>query len=249
VHRKHQADLDADPNGTKVFVEAMRTFVPKLEELEPAYKFVNAVEDAPESKSLFITRQGPQGNRRIALSAVSNDVIAMLQAGGPENEQEEKVWQKVRQATLDQADRMYRALNVQLTAADVRGESAYRNQLAQTLEELRRDAHARANSASDEPRVRVEESQGAVVVFHTSPAGAPLFLNKEGEPLPFMVRKSDGAYLYATTDLAAFRYRVRELHADRIVYVTDARQSLHFEMLFATVRGVGWASPPSKAHD
>ena len=67
-----------------------------------------------------------------------------------------------------------------------------------------------------------------------------MFLNKEGEPLPFLVRKSDGAFLYSTTDLAALRYRIGELHADRLVYVTDARQALHFEMLFATVRGAGW---------
>jgi arginyl-tRNA synthetase len=57
-----------------------------------------------------------------------------------------------------------------------------------------------------------------------------------------MIQKSDGAYLYATTDLAALRHRVRELKADVIIYVTDARQKLHFEMLFATARLAGWAT-------
>ncbi|MHC4912515.1 MAG: arginine--tRNA ligase, partial [Planctomycetota bacterium] len=62
----------------------------------------------------------------------------------------------------------------------------------------------------------------------------------EGEPLPFIVQKSDGAYLYATTDLAAIRYRVSELKADRIIYVTDARQNLHFQMLFAVAGMAAW---------
>jgi arginyl-tRNA synthetase len=78
------------------------------------------------------------------------------------------------------------------------------------------------------------ESEGAVCVF---PEG---FHDKEGKPLPMIVQKSDGAYLYATTDLAAIRYRVNELKADRIVYVTDARQKLHFEMLFAVALMAGW---------
>jgi arginyl-tRNA synthetase len=78
------------------------------------------------------------------------------------------------------------------------------------------------------------ESEGAVCDF---PEG---FKNKEGKPLPFMIQKSDRAYLYATTDLAAIRYRVNELQADRIIYVTDSRQKLHFEMLFAVARMAGW---------
>jgi arginyl-tRNA synthetase len=78
------------------------------------------------------------------------------------------------------------------------------------------------------------ESDGAMCVF---PEG---FKNKEGQPLPFIVRKSDGAFLYATTDLAALRYRVGELKTDRIVYVTDARQALHFQMLFKVGDMAGW---------
>ena len=240
VYRKHQADLDADPQGEHVFVPAMKEFVPRLEEVEPAYKFVNAVEDAPQSEQLVLTRQTSAGPRQVQLSRVSNDVIAMLQAGGPENEQEEKVWEKVRQASLDEAQKIYERLDVSLRSPDVRGESSYRHQLPQTVEELRRAAHAGASSLEHVGRITVEDSQGAIVVFQFSPEGKPLFLNKEGEPLPFLIRKSDGAYLYSTTDLAALRYRVRDLHADRLIYVTDARQVLHFEMLFATVRGAGW---------
>ena len=72
------------------------------------------------------------------------------------------------------------------------------------------------------------------------PAGEPLFKNPDGKPLPMIIRKSDGAFLYATTDLAALQFRIRELHADRIIYVTDARQAQHFEMVFATARAAGW---------
>ena len=66
------------------------------------------------------------------------------------------------------------------------------------------------------------------------------FKAKDGEPLPLIVQKSDGAFLYATTDLAAIRYRVGELKAERIVYVTDARQKLHFDMVFACARQADW---------
>jgi len=80
------------------------------------------------------------------------------------------------------------------------------------------------------------ESDGAICVF---PEG---FKNKEGQPLPFIIQKSDGAYLYATTDLAALRYRVNELKANTIIYVTDSRQKLHFEMLFKVAKMAGWVS-------
>ena len=74
------------------------------------------------------------------------------------------------------------------------------------------------------------------------------FKDKEGKPLPVIVQKSDGAYLYATTDLAAIRYRVNELKADRIIYVTDARQQLHFEMVFAVARMASWVKNTELVH-
>jgi arginyl-tRNA synthetase len=87
------------------------------------------------------------------------------------------------------------------------------------------------------------ESEGAVCVF------PPGFKTKEGEPLPFLIQKSDGAYLYATTDLAALRYRVDVLRADRIVYVTDARQIQHFQMLFKVAEMAGWDKRDGKKVD
>jgi arginyl-tRNA synthetase len=98
--------------------------------------------------------------------------------------------------------------------------------------------------------VRVD--QGAVCVFLYDEKGESRFKTKEGDPLPMIIQKSDGAFLYATTDLAAIRYRLTELAfhtgvgAQRIIYVTDARQKLHFQMFFATARAAGWVPPDAK---
>jgi arginyl-tRNA synthetase len=117
---------------------------------------------------------------------------------------------------------IYDRLNVTLKPEDVRGESKYIENLPYIVNELL-------------SRGIAEKSEGAVCVF---PEG---FKDKEGKALPVIIQKSDGAYLYATTDLAAIRYRISELKADRIIYVTDARQQLHFDMVFAVAEMAGWA--------
>jgi arginyl-tRNA synthetase len=118
---------------------------------------------------------------------------------------------------------IYEQLDVNLTQKDERGESFYKDMLADVVSNLKKTGIA-------------VESEGAICVF---PEG---FKTKEGEPLPFIIQKSDGAFLYATTDLAAIRYRVNELKADEIIYVTDARQKLHFEMLFKVAEMAEWAN-------
>ena len=130
-------------------------------------------------------------------------------------------WKALSKLTMDDCNEIYKDLNVSLSDEDVRGESFYGDKLPSVVEELKNKG------------VGVE-SDRAVCVF---PEG---FKNKGGQPLPFIIQKSDGAYLYATTDLAAIRYRINELKADKIVYVTDSRQKLHFEMLFAVARIAGW---------
>jgi arginyl-tRNA synthetase len=89
---------------------------------------------------------------------------------------------------------------------------------------------------------------GSTLRLRSGQAGSPQagFKDKKGKPLPMIIQKSDGAYLYATTDLAAIRYRVNELKADRIIYVTDARQTLHFQMLFAVADMAGWLKKNGK---
>ncbi len=136
---------------------------------------------------------------------------------------------------------LYQRLNVSLTQADERGESFYADRLAGVVEGLAGQFGSAPGAALPEgPRISVEVSDGALCVFHTSAAGEPLFKNPEGNPLPLLIRKSDGAFLYATTDLAALSFRIEELGAERIIYVTDARQAQHFEMVFTTARAAGW---------
>ena len=138
---------------------------------------------------------------------------------------------------------IYEKLNVTLKKEDERGESFYNPKLPEVVGELQKNGLA-------------VESEGAVCVFpvdstHSTSSGqtgSPQagFKDKEGKPLPVIIQKSDGAYLYATTDLAAIRYRVGELKADKIIYVTDARQGLHFEMVFAVARMAGWVKPETE---
>ncbi len=130
-------------------------------------------------------------------------------------------WREIVDLSMGECQKMYAALDTTLERKHVCGESFYNDRLPTVVNDL-------------EALELAEESDGAMCVF---PEG---FKNKEGEPLPFIIRKSDGAYLYATTDLAALRYRVNELEADEIVYVTDARQSLHFQMLFTVAGMAGW---------
>lgn len=108
-------------------------------------------------------------------------------------------------------------------------ESFYKDHIPATLEELDRLG-------------MVVESEGAQCVF---PDG---FTNKDGDPLPLIVRKSDGAFNYDTTDMAAIRYRVQEERVGKIVYVTDLGQSQHFQMVFTAARQAGWLDDVETQH-
>ena len=136
--------------------------------------------------------------------------LAALQAGDPERLQD---WRLFCEKSAEHFRRIYERLDVRFDS--VRGESAYHEDLPGVVQEL-----LAKNIA--------ETSQGAVVVR-----------NPEIAEEPYLIRKSDGAFLYATTDLAAIQYRTMELKADRIIYVTDARQQLHFRWLFDTAKRWG----------
>jgi arginyl-tRNA synthetase len=116
---------------------------------------------------------------------------------------------------------VYDRLGVLLTPQDSAGESFYNPMLADTLTELVDSGIA-------------VESDGALVIFSREVTGP------EGSPVPLMLRKSDGGYGYDTTDLATIRYRIRDLKADRLLYVTDSRQVLHFQLIFEAARRIGW---------
>ena len=111
----------------------------------------------------------------------------------------------------------YARLDVSLQPEHIRGESSYNSDLAPLMDKLVAEGVA-------------TESDGALCIFMQE------FKNKNDEIQPMIVRKSDGGFLYHTTDMAALRYRVEQLRADRILYFTDSRQVLHFEMLFAAGR-------------
>jgi len=126
-----------------------------------------------------------------------------------------QLWQKFIDISLGHCEEVYEKLSVNLTRDDVRAESFYNDDLAKVVEDLRQ-------------RGMLQESDGAQCVF------------LEGEEIPVIVQKGDGGYLYATTDLAALRYRAQELGAKRISYVVDARQGGHFKQLFRVAKEAGF---------
>jgi arginyl-tRNA synthetase len=144
--------------------------------------------------------------------------VVALQAGDPETL---RLWRMVISDTEKYYNSIYARLGVTLTDADLDPESFYNPMLADVCEELEADGVAVI-------------SDGALCAF------PPGFTGRDGAPLPLILRKSDGGYGYASTDMAAIRYRIRDLHADRIIYVVGAEQAQHFEMVFATARQAGW---------
>ena len=144
--------------------------------------------------------------------------VVALQSGDAETR---RLWQILVDESVAYFAEVYRALDVTLTPADVVGESYYNDM----LEDVVRDLDAAG---------LLVESGGALCVF---PDG---FTNRDGEPLPLIVQKRDEGFGYAATDLAAVRDRVRNLHADEILYVVGAPQGQHFEMVFAVARAAGW---------
>ncbi|HEX5685482.1 MAG TPA: arginine--tRNA ligase [Ideonella sp.] len=145
--------------------------------------------------------------------------VVKLQGG---DAQVNALWRRFLEVSMHHCEAVYDMLGVGLTRADLKGESAYNDALPGIVKDLQAKGLA-------------VESQGAQVVFLDE------FRNKEGEAQAYIVQKQDGGYLYSTTDLAAVRYRVGELHADRVLYVVDQRQGLHFQQLFTLARKAGYA--------
>jgi arginyl-tRNA synthetase len=128
-----------------------------------------------------------------------------------------KLWQQFIEVSVAHNLEIYQQLNVSLGAQDIQPESAYNDDLEQVISDLSEQGLA-------------IDSEEAKVVFLEELA------DKNGDPSAMIVRKSGGGFLYATTDLAALRYRVNQLQADRILYFIDARQSLHMKQVFITSR-------------
>jgi len=148
----------------------------------------------------------------------ARDNVVKLQAGNPEFL---KLWQQFIDTSLTHCDEIYKTLNVLLTRDDVMPESAYNDDLANVIGDLDKAG-------------LLTEDQGAQCVFLDQ------FKGKDDTIIPMIVQKSDGGYLYATTDLAALRYRHKKLGMTRGLYLVDARQSLHLKQVFAVGKKAGF---------
>ena len=148
----------------------------------------------------------------------SRSRVVELQAGDPETR---RLWRVLADRSIAYLGDVYADLDVTLSRDDLAGESSYNEGLGDVVAEL--DAQG-----------LLVDSGGALCVF------PPGFTNRDGEPLPLIVQKSDEGYGYAATDLAALRDRVERLGGDVLLYVVGTPQAQHFEMVFAVARMAGW---------
>jgi len=151
--------------------------------------------------------------------------VVALQSGDPESV---RLWQLLVGDSEQYYNAIYQRLGVTLTDTDLAPESFYNDMLADVCDEL-------------EALGVAVISDGALCAF------PPGFTARDGSPLPIILRKSDGGYGYDTTDMAAIRYRVRDLGADRLIYVVGSEQALHFAMIFAVARQAGWLTDKVRA--
>ncbi len=150
--------------------------------------------------------------------AAAKSTLVALQSGDADTV---SLWQRIYDVTMSACLRACERLKTRITADASAGESSYRDELAPIVEDL------------VSKRVAIE-SDGALVVR----------LDAEGIAEPCLIRKSDGGFLYATTDVAGIKRRVEQLGADRAIYCVDARQSLHFRQVFAVAKRAGYATKP-----
>ncbi len=181
----------------------------KLEEGENAKLALNDLE-------VFYQRAKKHAEDSPEFKQKALDYVVKLQSGDQEML---ALWNNYRATSLEHSQAIYDTLNVTLTPEDIRGESAYNDDLPVLVDELKQQGLA-------------IEDDGAVVVFLPEIPDP----RKDGEPSAVIIQKQGGGYLYATTDLAALRYRAKALKGDRLFYFIDARQSLHMQQVFAIAR-------------
>jgi len=153
-----------------------------------------------------------------AFAKQARENVVKLQAGDAEFL---KLWQQFIDTSLNHCDEIYQILNVKLKHEDVAPESQYNDDLANVIIDLDKAG-------------LLSEDQGAQCVFLEE------FKSKDDSIIPMIVQKSDGGYLYATTDLAALRYRHNELKMTRGLYLVDARQSLHLKQVYVVGKKAGF---------
>lgn len=201
-----------------------------LDDLDRLYKIAKE-ESSPDAKGLKAAERFSLGPKVLAeleaqvAGATENlerakQALVKLQSGDPETV---AVWQKLYDVTMAACMDTCQRLHTKITDEATAGESSFRDKLAGIVDLLIEQGLA-------------EEDDGALIV------------RNEGLD-PTLVRKSDGGFLYATTDLAAVRKRVQEIGADRVIYCVDARQALHFKQVFATAKRAGLARKAGAAED
>ncbi|MCP4847036.1 MAG: arginine--tRNA ligase [Verrucomicrobiaceae bacterium] len=171
-----------------------------------------------------LVKQQSESDPEIAEQCLKETV--KLQSGDPENL---ALWKQFIEITLSGAQEIYKRLDIHFDTT--LGESFYDQHLAPLVERLLAEGIA-------------QESDGAICIFSSNdldPKEDPLLVQRDGEwrPIPCMIRKKDGGFNYATTDIATIDYRVNDQKADEILYVVDDRQSLHFRQLFEVARRRG----------
>ncbi|MFH0981674.1 MAG: arginine--tRNA ligase [Planctomycetota bacterium] len=168
----------------------------------------------PDMEAFYVSAKS-EFDRDPAFADEARRTVTLLQGGDPDTL---RIWQAFCEESLRHCHELYDRLDVRIEDC---GENFYNPMLAGVVDEL-------------QARGLATVSEGAVCVFLDG------FVNREGEPLPMIVRKSDGGYNYATTDLAALKYRVEQLGARRVIYVVGATQKQHLEMVFAAGCKAGW---------
>jgi arginyl-tRNA synthetase len=197
-----------------------------LDDLDRLYKEAQR-ECAADNRGLATARRWGMGPKAIAeLEAqVSGADAEMTEAKGTllrlqgRDPATLRIWQRIADVTLSECLSICQTLGVKVTAADTAGESSYAEELGPAVDDL-------------VARGVAETSEGATVI------------RVEGLDQPCLIRKSDGGFLYATTDLCAIRRRVQKIGASRVIYCVDARQSLHFAQVFAAAVRAGFATRP-----
>lgn len=163
---------------------------------------------------IFYQRSKKHFDRDINFANKARDYVVKLQSG---DEHCLGLWKNFIDISIAHIESIYQDLNVTLKTSDIKPESSYNEDLGKILADLK------------DKNLAVED-QGAQVVFLSE------LSDKKGTPSAVIIEKSGGGFLYATTDLAALRYRSDNLKPDRILYFIDARQSLHMKQVFVLAK-------------
>ena len=185
-------------------------------------------EDADRLRDLesFYTQASKRFDDDPAFADRARQAVVDLQSGDPATLAR---WRRYIDISMAHCQAVYDALGVGLSPEHVRGESAYNDDLSGIVADL-------------DAKGLLTDSDGALCVFMDQ------FKGKDGKVVPVIVRKSDGGYLYHSTDLAAVRYRADALRANRVLYIVDARQAMHFRQLFALADAADYGSNVSFEH-